>query len=166
MSKLSKKGGKTMRNFKINDEIEVVCESQKTRNGFRHIAILMRNGVEQERAKCCYLNRTWESYEFQSVLKKLFNSSKVLSEDEKKNGLEFAEKDRTDWSDFKMISGIAKMGELFCDNQKDKNDWKARMLKAGLENKGLIMPDDWENLDEDTKQARLDGVIQIMGEHK
>jgi hypothetical protein len=54
------------------------------------------------------------------------------------------------------------MGELFCDNQKDKNDWKVRMLKAGLENKGLIMPEDWNTLDEDTKQARLDGVIKIM----
>jgi hypothetical protein len=59
---------------------------------------------------------------------------------------------------------VAKMGELLCDNQKDKNDWKARMLKAGLGNSGLEMPEDWDTLDEDTKQARLDGVIKIMSE--
>jgi hypothetical protein len=63
-----------------------------------------------------------------------------------------------------MVESIAKLGDLFCDNQKDKNDWKARMLKAGFENKGLQMPDDWNTLDEDEKQRRLDGVLEIMGE--
>src|SRR3990167_162423 len=33
------------------------------------------------------------------------------------------------------IAMVAKMGEILCDNQKEKNDWKTRMLKAGLENK-------------------------------
>jgi len=36
------------------------------------------------------------------------------------------------------------------------------MIKAGLGDKGLIMPEDWDSLDEDTKQARLDGVIKMM----
>ena len=68
--------------------------------------------------------------------------------------------DRTDWSEFKMVQNITQLGEIFCDNQKDKNDWKARMIKAGLGDKGLIMPDDWDTLDEDTKQARLDLVLK------
>ena len=61
---------------------------------------------------------------------------------------------------------IAQLGEVFCDNQKDKNDWKARMLKVGMEGKGLQMPDDWDQLDEDTKEARLNAVIGLIGEKK
>jgi hypothetical protein len=153
-----------MRIFKITKDIEVVCESQRTKSGFRHLATLMKNGREQDTAKCCYLNRTWERYEFQSVLSKLVDKTSYLSDDEKKICEDFIEGDQTDWSDFKMVSNIAKLGDLFCDNQKDKNDWKERMLKAGFENKGLIMPDDWNTLDEETKQKRLDSVIELMGD--
>ena len=153
-----------MRTFRINEKIEIVCVSENTRSGFRHLATLLFNGVEQETEKCCYQNRTWERFEFQSVCKRLIEKSAVLSEEDKKFCNDFMDGDRTDWSAFKTVSMVAELGNLFCDNQKDKNDWKARMLKAGFENKGLIMPDDWETLDEDTKTARLDTVIKMMGE--
>jgi len=156
-----------MRIFKITKDIEVVCESERTRSGFRHLATLLRNGIEEETAKCCYLNRTWERYEFQSVLNKVVNKAfenKKISDKEKKLCDDFIEGDQTDWSGFKTTSAIAKMGELFCDNQKDKNNWKARMIKAGLGNKGLSMPEDWDELDEDTKTKRLDTIIKMIGE--
>lgn len=54
------------------------------------------------------------------------------------------------------------MGAVFCDNQKDTNTWKARMIKAGLEGRGLIMPDDLDSLPEDEKQRRLDGAIAAL----
>jgi len=57
-----------MEKFKISDRIEIICESQKTRYGFRHLATLFIDDNEREKSKCCYYNRTWESYEFQSVL--------------------------------------------------------------------------------------------------
>lgn len=61
-----------MRIFKINDSLQVVCDSVKTRNGFKHTAQLMLNGRELfEGVKCNYLNRTWERYEYESVLAKL-----------------------------------------------------------------------------------------------
>lgn len=156
-----------MRLFKITDKIEVVCESERTRYGFRHLSTLMINGIEREKDKACYYNRTWERYEFQSVLSGVIRKAfekKIISKEEKKACDEYIDGDRTDWSGFRATSMIAKLGEVFCDNQKDKNDWKARMLKAGLGNQGLEMPEDWDTLDEDTKQARLDGVIQLMGE--
>lgn len=153
-----------MRSFRITEKIEIVCTSERTKYGFRHLAILLINGREEEKAKCCYYNRTWERFEFQSVAERLVEKSKILTEEEKKICKEYLEGDRTDWSDFKAINMVAKMGEIFCDNQKDKNDWKKRMLVAGLENKGLEIPEDWETLDEDTKQARLDAVIGVLGE--
>ncbi len=92
------------------------------------------------------------------------SSSQILkdyspTEEDKKE-----EEEEKENSNLKMISSIASLGNLFCDNQKDKNDWKARMIKAGLENKGLIMPEDWENLKEDEKEVRLNGIIKILGE--
>ena len=59
-----------MRIVKLNKEYSVLCESQSTRSGFRHVAIITRNGYEIKRVKCCYLNRTWECYTYQSVLRK------------------------------------------------------------------------------------------------
>lgn len=154
-----------MRIFKITPQIEIVCNSERTRYGFRHLATLFINGREEETDKCCYYNRTWERYEFQSVILKVIEKSTSLSDKEKELCKEWAEGDHTDWSNFKMVSQIAKLGEVFCDNQKDKNNWKERMLRAGFEKKGLDIPDDWDKLSENEKEKRLNNVIECMGEH-
>ncbi len=153
-----------MRSFRISENIEIVCRSESTRSGFRHLATLLRDGREVGSAKCCYQNRTWERYEFQSVLKKIVDQSEDLSEEEKKLCTEYIDGDQTDWTAFKTTGMAALMGDLLCDTQKEKNDWKARMLKAGLGNAGLTMPEDWDELDENTKQARLDKVLKVVGE--
>jgi len=59
----------------------------------------------------------------------------------------------------KTVATVALLGDIFGSNPKERNDWKARMLKAGLEGRGLIMPDDWDTLSEDEKTRRLDGAI-------
>ncbi len=154
-----------MTTFKINKNLEVVCEAKSTRNGFKHVATLLRDGREIDEVKCCYLNRTWECYEFESVLEKLAGSDRLTDKEAKKfkklikNGFKVADKKRTD-KEFNRIATLAKLGEIFGSSQKEKNDWKTCILKAGLENKGLIIPEDWDTLDESTKQARLDAVIR------
>jgi hypothetical protein len=60
-----------MRIFNLDKVYSAVCNSEETKNGFRHVAILHKNGFEIARAKCTYLNRTWEYYQFESVLLKL-----------------------------------------------------------------------------------------------
>ena len=100
-----------MRIFKITPKIEIVCESQRTRNGFRHLATLMIDGRERDTAKCCYLNRTWERYEFQSVLNKLVDKSDSLNDEEKVICKTFIDGDQTDWSDFKTKIGRASCRE-------------------------------------------------------
>jgi len=151
-----------MKSFKIDKNAEVICDYHNTRNGFKHTATLLVNGQERESAKVCYLNRTWESFEFETVMRKLFEKTNYLTKTRTKNFFIKAsgrELDRVK-SEFKTIGAIAKLGDLFCEKQEDKNDWKKRMLKAGLENKGLIMPDDWDNLSEEEKEIRLNKVIQ------
>lgn len=55
----------------------------------------------------------------------------------------------------KSVAMVAAFGKILCPDQKSQNDWQARMLKAGLGNRGLTMPDDWDNLNEDEKESRL-----------
>lgn len=150
-----------IKTFQIDKNIEVVCEAKRTRNGFKHTATLLLNGIERDSAKCCYLNRTWERYEFESVLEKLADKATILSESERKKFRRLIKNYKED-SGLGSIAMVAKMGDIFGKTQKEKNDWKARMLKAGLENKGLIMPDDWDQLNEKTKQTRLDKVIEEL----
>ncbi len=59
--------------------------------------------------------------------------------------------------DFQFIAGCAKVGDIFGETQAEKNNWKARMLKAGLP--GIQMPDDWSALSEAEQSRRLDNTI-------
>jgi len=146
--------------FKIDAHLKIECDWVKTRYGFRHDARLYRDGWLIEKAKACYYNRTWESFEYESVIRDLLTKSKIMSATRIKNflnklsGVNKKEVDKK----FGMISAIASLGNILCDTQKDKNDWKSRMIKAGL-GEGIMMPEDWDTLSEDDKEKRLDAVI-------
>ena len=70
-----------MKIFNITNNIKIICDSVITKNGFKHIATLFinnnENGFKQimkiDKTKICYLNRTWESYQYESVFNKLLN---------------------------------------------------------------------------------------------
>jgi hypothetical protein len=150
--------------FKIDDHISIVARYGDSRDGFNHFATLYIDGVEMGTTKAHYINRTWESYEYQSVMQDLVNKNKSLTPEQKAKAQEYLKKDHTDWSGFKSTAMIAKLGDIMTSNKKESNDWKARMIKAGLGNKGLEMPEDWDKLDEETKEARLNSVIALMNE--
>lgn len=74
----------SMRLFQITPELTVSCTCEDTRTAFRHVAKIFRSGwMTGEQVKICYLNRTWESFEFQSVLHKLADSKNSLTEEER-----------------------------------------------------------------------------------
>jgi len=61
-----------MRIFNLGNDLQAICETKNTRNGFKHEATLLFKGGETTfKAKCNYINRTWERYQYQSVLKRL-----------------------------------------------------------------------------------------------
>lgn len=151
--------------FDINRSIRVVAVSEKTRNGFRHVATLFVNGREVDSAKVSYQNRTWESYEFETVLRRLLEKTTALNDKGKAAFKAFIDKDQTDWSGFQQTARVAALGEVLGRSQKEKNDWKARMLKAGLGSSGLEMPEDWETLTEDEKERRLNNVLAELRRH-
>ena len=59
-----------------NNEYRLTCYYQSTRTGFRHLCFLtsMCNDGEPSTkdciAKVCYINRTWEEYPYQTVLRR------------------------------------------------------------------------------------------------
>ena len=60
-----------MRIFNFDDIYNVVCNWKKTRTGFKHTASLCKNGQSIYETKICYLNRTWERFEYESILLKV-----------------------------------------------------------------------------------------------
>jgi len=77
-----------MKSFKVDKIYSVVCESKNTRSGFKHVATLLYNGREIESVKICYLNRTWERYEYESVLNKILTKVGIISDLKIKNFLD------------------------------------------------------------------------------
>lgn len=47
--------------------IMFICHTENTRYGFRHLCYNTDSGIT---SKCCYYNRTWERFEYESVLQK------------------------------------------------------------------------------------------------
>lgn len=157
-----------VRVFRINDKMQIYANAEKTRNGFKHTAVLMVDGVEVDRVKANYYNRTWESYEYQSVVDSLINkSSYIVPEKKEEVKKTFAEASHQQIeSEFKTIGNVAQLGNLFAETKKEKNEWKLRMIKAGLGNKGFEVPADWDKLSEDEKEKRLDLVIAQLQNRK
>lgn len=61
----------TLKEFSVNNcKFTFYCSSRSTRHGFAHDAELFCEGNKISSASCHYLNRTWECYTYQSVMKK------------------------------------------------------------------------------------------------
>lgn len=72
-----------MQTFKINKDIEIICQSEGTRYGFRHLASLMVNGHEIEKDKACYYNRTWERFQFETVIRSVLEKTNAITKRQK-----------------------------------------------------------------------------------
>jgi hypothetical protein len=152
--------------FKLDRNVTIECNSYVTRYSWGHEAELYINGHMESCKKITYYNRTWESYTYQTILRNIVEgvSNKLI---DKKRKLEYVaiiqnENFSQDKDIFKSIALVAKMGELLTTDKKEANDWKVRMLKAGLQDKGLIMPEDWPTLSEPEKEKRLNGAIEQL----
>jgi hypothetical protein len=150
--------------FKLDKNIYIDCWTYETRYSWGHKAELYINNELVSEKKITYYNRTWEAYTYQSILGYIVEKYSGFTKKQKVkyNSMIQSDSFSQDKDVFKTVAMVAKMGEIFGNTQKESNDWKARMLKAGLENKGLIMPSDWNSLTEEEKQHRLDGVIKIL----
>lgn len=73
----------TIRKITVNgNEYEFINDSRSTRNGFAHDTTLFIDGVKHGRASCHYINRTWESYRFQTVMQRCISNIIEVNEED------------------------------------------------------------------------------------
>lgn len=59
-----------IKEFKVGGKrVQFVNDSRGTRSGFAHDTTLFINGYREAEHTCHYLNRTWECYTYQTVMK-------------------------------------------------------------------------------------------------
>lgn len=78
----------------LGKEYLFVNEAVGNRSGFIHRSTLLENGYEFATAKVQYINRTWESYRYQTVMKRLVYN---LIDSERESYLKMI-KTRNGWS--------------------------------------------------------------------
>lgn len=54
-----------------NREITIICFTENTRSGFKHVAVV--ENLSDWNEKVNYSNRTWESYKYETVLDRLMS---------------------------------------------------------------------------------------------
>lgn len=72
-----------MKIFKLGKDFNVVCNFKNTRSGFKHTATLCKNSRAIYETKINYLNRTWERFEYESILLKTIQSNFIGKEQTK-----------------------------------------------------------------------------------
>lgn len=152
-----------MKKINLTPSIFAMCESRSTRNGFCHNCTLFYNDREVSFARVSYLNRTWESYQFQTVI---FRAIEKCLKDRKLKaypGRQPFDDAMTAATNYKETGGalhfaalVAKMGDIFGGNASESNEFKKRMLAT---TPGIQFPEDWDSLSEEEKSRRLDGAI-------
>jgi len=72
-----------MREFKLNRDIKVYCENYQTSCTWGHKGFIEVKGIETNKAKIRYINRTWEKFEYQSLIYELVNNCNVITDKQK-----------------------------------------------------------------------------------
>lgn len=62
----------------------------------------------------------------------------------------------------KMVKQVSNIGKARGNTPKQQTAWDKRMLTAGLGNRGLSFPDDFDKLPEKERQRRLKKVMELM----
>lgn len=87
MHLLISKQGESMTEFNIDDNISIDCWTYETRYSWGHKATLYISGYPVKEFKIVYYNRTWEAYQFQSMLYHIADralKAKLITEEQAK----------------------------------------------------------------------------------
>lgn len=158
----------------LSATVSINFMTQDTSYGFRHLAELTeRTGtgadykVSETKAKSTYYNRTWESFDYESV------GHKVIQKHFDKNTAEVycglldswgnGESEKQTAGLFNMVNLAMTAGSILTDSQAEKNAWDKKMLSAMP---GVSFPDNWDTLSEEEKTKRLDQVKSFIKEDK
>ena len=67
---------------KLKEGYSLRCESKSTRNGFKHIVDLIHECRVIDTQTNWYINRTWESYEYETAITNLLERNKEAVEEQ------------------------------------------------------------------------------------
>lgn len=147
-----------MESYKINENLTIEASSwNRGRQSWGHEARAIYNGREVASTRCTYYNRTWEAYQYQSVMQKLINAmdecKTIPLRDRYMAWIFIKTGDGRELKALGMLGNLAKLAGIMGGNES-----KARILGTipGLDMNAL------NGLDEKTKTERLDGVINIL----
>jgi len=96
---------------------------------------------------------------------KVESTKQMMKDYGRKQGLKGKIKTKSNGgSMMKSVGAIAMLGDIMGGNTlKEKNAWKKRMLSAGLSNRGLSFPDDWDKgVKETEKKKRLNKALREL----
>lgn len=66
--KIKRYNSKTFAFIVNGEEVRFYCDTTRTRNGFCHHVYAVGFGKDYEHSRVSYLNRTWESFEYETAL--------------------------------------------------------------------------------------------------
>lgn len=67
----------TMIEFKVGeDKYTFINHTESSQSGFTHVSQMFKNGSYKGHARIRYVNRTWESYQYESVMRR--NVSRLM----------------------------------------------------------------------------------------
>jgi hypothetical protein len=111
-----------------------------------------------------YYNRTWESFEYETILRKILSKIGKSDEEIESKIEEFANEYNDEVKkEFRMIGAIATMAGILANTKEEKNAAKIRILEIGLSQYGIEIPDELKNeKDENKKEAILNKTIEFL----
>lgn len=148
-----------MKIFKLNDTYSIVCNDKKTRSGFKHEATLRANGLSQRSTKICYLNRTWESYEYQSVVHRLIDLYFSKDQAQRYKNVVDGKGNEESKHAFDTVKLAMVVGELVGGNKEERVAFKKRMLSTVP---GMEFPDGFDELPVEERERRLKAVENTL----
>lgn len=145
--------------FQLDEQYAIVAEWKKTRVAFKHTATLLRNGSQVGETKICYQNRTWECYEYESVIEKLLDQH--FTGEQKTKYLAVCKAKALGEVDakFGVVRGLVALGELLGSTPAEKNALKKRALSTVP---GIEFPDDFDALPAEEQARRLNGAAKVL----
>lgn len=137
----------------------IELRTQDTNYGFRHIAEFY-DGTMIGYAKACYYNRTWESYDYQSVIHDVIDNAGVEDPEALKKVIDTQELKRIN-DDFGVLGAIMNISNVLSEDPAEQSDFKLRMLRARFGN-AVNIPEDWDRLSTEEQNSRLDKISAMF----
>lgn len=151
---LSKKAKLSNRKvFELDGTYSITCWVYETRYSWGHYAEIAKNGSVFNETKYTYYNRTWESYQYQSIIHGLINKARLPDTYNKIADAIGEGNTSKELAHLRLVAVTA--GILGTPD----TQLKTLITATGG---AITKPDDWDTLTDTEKKERLDKAIEVL----